>query len=112
MKKLILFTILVSLLMAPIIVYAAPDVPDGVVPPGEAFEKGKNLLNAVSGFLLWASTAGAVIGIAIGVFMKFFSAGDPHKIQTGNKAIIGSIIGWGLINGATVILNTVQQYVS
>lgn len=90
----------IFILSTTIFVYAAGDV----------FSAGEQLVNDVRTFLLKISTGIAIIGIGFGLFKLAFSSGDVQAIATGKKAIMSSIVGWGVLNGAMLILNTIKNY--
>lgn len=79
---------------------------------GDVFEAASNLAKDASRAVVTVSTPAALIGVGTGAFMKKFSMGDHQKIASGNKIFWGSIIGWGTINGLTLVLNTVQKYIT
>lgn len=61
-------------------------------------------------FVLAISSAAAVVGAATGALMKKFSMGNEKKLSTGNKVIVGSVVGWAAVNGMPLLLNTVGIY--
>ena len=61
-------------------------------------------------FIIGISIAGLIVGLGIGAFYKYLSNGDPQKIQTGNKIIIGSIVGFAVINGVSLIVQSIAVY--
>ena len=78
----------------------------------DVFDAAKTLTNDAANTIRTLSTPAALIGVGTGAFMKKLSMGDHQKVAMGNKVFWGSIIGWGTINGLTLILNTVQHYIS
>lgn len=99
-KFLILVTLVVLLFSLTSVVYA------------DAFDNANLLLEKTRGFLVTASTAFAIIGVACGAIMKKLSMGNEQKIQMGNKLISGSIIAWAVVNGLPLIFATIQPYIS
>lgn len=77
---------------------------------GTVFTAVGTAISEIQGAILKWSTGMAVIGVGWGAFIKKLAGGDPQKIEKGNKAIISSIAGWTLVNGLTLILNTVQNW--
>lgn len=69
-----------------------------------------NMVKNTQTTLLGISTGAAGVGIGTGVFMKKFSMGKQDRIETGNRLIRDSVIGWGTINGAGQVLTWVGNY--
>lgn len=74
------------------------------------FSVAQEMMNDTRVALVAISTAAAVVGAGTGALMKKFSMGNEHKISTGNKVITGSVVGWGVINGLPLLLNTLGNY--
>ncbi|MBC7073952.1 hypothetical protein H5T58_01010 [Candidatus Parcubacteria bacterium] len=51
----------------------------------------------------------AVFGFAIGGYNLMLAGGDPAKIETGKRIIMGSVIGLFIALGAGAVLNTALQ---
>lgn len=66
------------------------------------------MINQTKTDILGISTAAAVVGIGTGAIMKKFSMGRQDRIETGNKLIRDSVIGWVTINGATHVLGWIN----
>lgn len=66
-------------------------------------------ITSLWGTMQTASHFAAGIGVATGAFMKKFSMGKPDKIDTGNKLIKDSILGWVMINGLGLILTYISD---
>lgn len=75
----------------------------------DLFNKAGAILNTVKGGLLKISAAAVTIAVACGVFMKKFSMGKQDKIETGNKLIRDSIIGFVVLNSMTYITDYVMS---
>ena len=73
------------------------------------FNKAGAILNTIKGGLLKISAAAVTIAVACGVFMKKFSMGKQDKIETGNKLIRDSIIGFVVLNSMTYITDYIMQ---
>ena len=69
----------------------------------DLFNKAGAILNTIKSGLLTISAAAVTIAVACGVFMKKFSMGKQDKIETGNKLIRDSIIGFVVLNSMTYI---------
>jgi len=75
----------------------------------DLFTKAGAILNTVKGGLLKISAAAVTIAVACGVFMKKFSMGKQDKIETGNKLIRDSIIGFVVLNSMTYITDYIMS---
>jgi len=73
------------------------------------FHKAGAILNTIKLGLLKISAAAVTIAVACGVFMKKFSMGKQDKIETGNKLIRDSIIGFVVLNSMTYITDYIMQ---
>lgn len=73
------------------------------------FHKAGAILNTIKSGLLKISAAAVTIAVACGVFMKKFSMGKQDKIETGNKLIRDSIIGFVVLNSMTYITDYIMQ---
>lgn len=73
------------------------------------FNRAGAILNTIKGGLLKISAAAVTIAVACGVFMKKFSMGKQDKIETGNKLIRDSIIGFVVLNSMTYITDYIMQ---
>ena len=78
----------------------------------DVFSEFDHILNYVQGKLLDLSTAGVIIAVAIGVFMKKFSMGKPESIEKGNKLIKDSLIAFLFLNSMPVIVKTIKGFTS
>jgi len=90
-----------------LLIFAAPE---SVYASNPAFKEATDLLTDARAFIFGITTAGAIVGLGFGAFYKFFSMGDHQRIQSGNKIIVGSLVGWGVVNGAFLLFRTLQQY--
>lgn len=61
--------------------------------------------------IIGVSSAAAGVGVGTGVFMKKFSMGKQDRIETGNRLIRDSFIGWATINGAVEVLQWLDPYI-
>ena len=76
----------------------------------DAWDNAQRFLSDTSGKLVAMSTLAAGIAVAIGGLMVKFSFGDEQKIKTGKKLIWNTFLIWAIINGTTLILNTIAPY--
>lgn len=77
-----------------------------------SFSVGTNITNSIEnlwGMLQKVSPYAAGVGVATGAYMKFFSLGKQDKIDTGNKLIRDSILGWFMINALGLILEYLSE---
>ena len=74
------------------------------------FSQGEKLIRDAQTAIISVSTPAALIGVGIGAFIWKFSGGDLLKVATGKKAVFYSIAGWAVVNGITLILGTIQNY--
>jgi len=77
----------------------------------DVFDAAKRLANDAASTVVTLSTPAALIGVGTGAFMKKFSMGDHQKVAMGSKVFWSSIGGWATINGITLILDTVRNYI-
>lgn len=77
----------------------------------DVFSAAERLARDASGTVVTLSTPAALIGVGTGAFMKKFSMGDHQKVAMGSKVFWSSIGGWATINGITLILDTVKNYI-
>lgn len=109
MKKSFLLIVLLSLLFAPVTIYAAGLVPCGN--PGEPactighfFE----MLARIYNFIVWNIAAPlAIIGITVGAIFMLISAGNPDLFNRGKEIIKWAVIGLFLVFASWVIINTI-----
>ena len=78
----------------------------------DIFSEVGDIFNYVQSKLLQLSGAGLVIAVAIGVFMRKFSMGKQDKIETGNKLIRDSLIGFTFLNSMPVVVKTIMGLTS
>jgi len=83
---------------------------EAVYASNPAFTQAMLFFSDARSFIFGITTAGAIVGLGVGAFFKFFSMGDHQRIQTGNKVMLGSLVGWGVVNGAFLLFSTIQQY--
>lgn len=95
----------ISLIMGAIVILSAVPV------YADVFDAAKKLAKDASGTVVTLSTPAALIGVGTGAFMKKFSMGDHQKVAMGSKVFWSSITGWATINGLTLILDTVANYI-
>ena len=79
------------------------------VTSGDFFKTAGKMLNTIKNGLLSISAAAVTIAVACGVFMKKFSMGKQDKIETGNKLIRDSIIGFVVLNSMTYITSYIMN---
>ena len=77
----------------------------------DVFSAAERLARDAAGTVVTLSTPAALIGVGTGAFMKKFSMGDHQKVAMGSKVFWSSIGGWATINGITLILDTVKNYI-
>ncbi len=77
----------------------------------DVFKAAERLAKDASGTVITLSTPAALIGVGTGAFMKKFSMGDHQKVAMGSKVFWSSIGGWATINGITLILDTIKNYI-
>jgi len=75
----------------------------------DLFDRAGSILNTIKSGLLKISGAAVIIAVGCGVFMKKFSMGKQDKIETGNKLIRDSIVGFVVLNSMTYIVSYIQQ---
>ena len=78
----------------------------------DAMYNAQRFLSDMSGKLVAMSTVVAGIAVATGAFMAKFSFGDEQKIKLGKKLIVNAIVLWAIVNGLTLILNTIAPYLN
>ena len=66
-------------------------------------------LTKIQNYMFKISTGAVVIAVGTGVFIKKFSMGKQDKIETGNKLIRDSIIGFVVLNAMPIIARTIQS---
>lgn len=76
----------------------------------DAMDNADRFLSDMSGKLIAMSSVAAGIAVATGAFMAKFSFGDEQKIKLGKKLIVNAIVLWAIVNGLTLILNTIAPY--
>ena len=91
------------------LVYAGSATP---TPSGTLMGNAQKLLNDIYSRFVLFSTAAAGIGVGVGVFMRNFSMGKLHTIETGGRVIKDSIVGWAVLNALGLILNYLSSYTS
>ena len=78
------------------------------------FSQFSTLISDAQRMIIGVSTPAAGIGVGVGALMKKFAgmsgAEAQQKMTMGNKIITSSIVGWAAINGLTLILSTVRNY--
>ncbi|MBU2635258.1 pilin [Patescibacteria group bacterium] len=114
MKKILLTSIFISLLIFPLVGYSQsqyleeiPSIP--ILGPGGAIAKVTNIL-----FTLLV--LGAVISFIYAGFLFVTSSGDPQKFDTAKKAVLYGVIGlliafssWGIVKLVKTIFGVEQQ---
>jgi len=108
MKRILLITLLLSLILIPIVINAAGLVPCGN--PGEpacGIKDFFTMLSKIYDFLvLYIATPFAILGLTIGGVLLLISAGNPGLAQKGKDALKFSIIGLILAFGSWLIIRT------
>ena len=68
------------------------------------------VLEAISGFLMWVGAPIAVIMILWGAFQMITAAGNPEKIETGKRTIWWAIIGLIVILLSSGIIYAITNF--
>ncbi len=92
MIKKILFFLILSFLVFPLLVLAQIEIEN----PLEYGSFGE-LVEGLIKYILWVATALAPLLILIGAFYFMTAAGNPDRIQTGKRIILWTCIGFGII---------------
>jgi len=74
--------------------------------------KGESILATIQSVLTTWSTPLCFIAFAIGGVTRMTAGDNPHKVSAGTNSMIGSLVVWILINGFSIILNTLQEFVA
>ena len=87
------------------------DNPNGSV-HDNIFSEVDYMFNFVQSKFFEISGAAAIIAVGIGIFMKKFSMGRQDKIETGNKLIRDSLIGFLFLNSMPVVIKTMRGLIN
>lgn len=114
MKKSFLTFLLLGLLIIPVFSSAQGLVPCGNGDPSQpgfqpcTLDSFFVLIQNIFTFIVWdISTPLAGLLIVAGGVMLIFSAGNPSYVSTGKNMIYGALIGWFLVWGSYLIIDTV-----
>lgn len=118
MKKLFLTFFLVQLLIIPSLASAQGLVPCGNGDPSQpgfvpcTFDSFFLLIENIFVFIVWQiSTPLAGLLIVAGGVILIFSAGNPGWVSMGKNMIFGALLGWFLIWGSYLIVQTVLSVI-
>lgn len=75
------------------------------------FQRAQDLVGDASSTILKISTPAALIGVGTGAVFKKFSMGDAQKVKTGSTVMWSSLIGWTVVNGLPLILESIKVYI-
>ena len=76
----------------------------------EIAQQATRLINDMMNFVRGISTAGLVIGVGWGMFMRHFAGGDHQQVQRANSIMRGSVIAWTVFQGLGILTRSVQTY--
>ena len=74
----------------------------------DIFNQADVMFSYVQGKLFQLSGGAVIIAVGIGIFMKKFSMGKQDKIETGNKIIRDSLVGFLFLNSMPVVVKTMK----
>ena len=76
------------------------------------FTQATALLTQVMNFFQGIATAGLVIGVGWGMFMRQTAGGDHQQVLKANGIMKGAFVAWAVFSGINLITNTLLPYLS
>lgn len=114
-QKVALFSIAVVVVLMPVLVLAASNLPTPTPPTtGEAItlDEIESLIRRIAQFLIIVSVIVAVIFIIWGGVMYMAARGDEDRVKTAKTTIYNGIIGAAVVLGVGVILQTLAGLIT
>lgn len=104
MKKIVLVSMLLILILQINFVFAAVKTPTLVTKLNSAL---KNILS----YIKKLATPAAGVAIATGVMIRKLSFGDEEKLRTGKKTIVNAIVGYLIVQLIDLIIKFIEAIV-
>ena len=98
MKKIVLLSLLMTILLASISYAADPKLITNL---------DKNL-TTIKGWIIRIATPAAAVAIGAGVMMKKFSFGDEERVVQGKKLIRSTLFSYAFILSVDLVLKAIQ----